>query len=100
MLARFLSGVIFPAAAAIFFLALSADEASAVCACRCVNGKNVPLCTSALDYPPFCPATACPMAPSPPIPLPVIPPPGRQACSLQHVLNPVTHMYELRQVCQ
>jgi hypothetical protein len=76
-------------------------ESNASCVCRCVEGEMQPLCSSAIDLPPLCPATVCSMAPPAvaPIQNPVIPPLGTSTCSPQQVMNPATNQYEWRSVC-
>lgn len=78
------------------------SEANAECECRCINGQNVPLCSSALDIPPICPPTICPIAPPSiaPIQSPQVPPIGTQNCWQQQVLNPYTNHYEWQRVCR
>jgi hypothetical protein len=48
------------------FLALTfvllGGTANAACTCQCVDGQMQPLCQSAIDLPPICPATICPIA--------------------------------------
>lgn len=74
--------------------------AEAGCSCQCVNGQNVPLCSSPFDLKPLCPPVLCPMA------LPYtglqpggLPPLGSSGCRTVQVLNPMTMMYEARTVC-
>lgn len=84
----------------IFTLAMTA-LAEASCECRCVDGEMQALCSSSIDLPPLCPAAVCAI----PAPLiaPVaplrIPPPGATQCSQRQVLNPHTHQYEWRSIC-
>jgi len=63
------------------FIATNAD---AVCVCRCVNGRMMPLCSSITDIPPFCPSpTLCPTADAPTLAPPdsrTIPPAGTRRC--------------------
>jgi hypothetical protein len=89
---------IFPAV--IFGLALTA-QAEASCQCRCVDGEMQPLCSSSIDIPPICPATVCMLPPASiaPIQPARIPPLGTSQCSQRQVLNPATHQYEWRSIC-
>ena len=83
-----------------FTLALI-TRAQASCECRCVGGETQALCSSSIDIPPICPTTVCPI-PLPsiaPIRLSGLPPLGTTQCSQQQVLNPSTHQYEWRRVC-
>ena len=61
---------------------LLGGAANAACTCQCVDGQMQPLCQSAIDLPPICPATACPIAPPAITPLnpPVLPPLGTSQC--------------------
>ena len=76
--------------------------AEAACACRCVNGQVKAICQNSLDLPPICAPTICPIVPPSikPIPQPSIPPLGTTACDLKEVLNPITHQYEWKRICQ
>jgi hypothetical protein len=78
------------------------NEALARCICTCVNGKNVPLCTSTLEIPPICPSRICPIEPLSLRPLEPLdlPPLGTQSCRMEQVLNPYTGVYEWRRVCR
>jgi hypothetical protein len=79
-----------------------AAQAEAACVCRCVDGRMRALCSSAIDIPPICPAAACGMPPAPikPIERPHVPPLGTFQCERRQVLNPDTHQYEWRRLCQ
>jgi hypothetical protein len=83
-----------------FSLALTA-QAEASCECRCVDGEMQPLCSSSIDIPPICPATICALPPASiaPIQPARIPPLGTSHCSQRQVLNPMTHQYEWRSLC-
>ena len=83
-------------------LALCTEQATAGCVCRCMNGDNVPLCSSSLDLPPICPPRVCPIAPPAVEPLAPLrlPPLGTSDCRQQQVLNPYTGRYEWRTVCR
>ena len=87
---------------AVIFALVLAAQAEASCQCRCVDGEMQPLCSSPIDIPPICPATIC-MLPPPsiaPIQPARIPPLGTSQCSQQQVLNPHTHQYEWRSICE
>lgn len=81
---------------------LIVSDANADCVCRCTNGQNAPLCSSALDIPPICPPRVCPIQPPSiaPVQAPQLPPLGTQNCWQQQVLNPYTNQYEWRRVCR
>jgi hypothetical protein len=89
------------ALAIIFGLGLSA-QAHASCVCRCVDGKMRALCSNAADIAPICPATICAIPPAAiaPIKPPRIRPPATFECEQRQVLNPDTHQYEWRRLCQ
>jgi len=73
----------------------------AACECRCVNGQNVSVCSSAIDLPVMCLQGGCPMA-LPYVGLPAVglPPLGTSSCSVVQVMNPRTMMYEARTICR
>lgn len=79
-----------------------ANESTAACMCRCVNGEVRALCTSSLDIEPICAPTICPITPPSlaPIQVPRVPPIGTTFCRQAQVLNPQTHQYEWREVCR
>jgi hypothetical protein len=77
-------------------------EAYAACSCECVNGRLEALCASSIDVPPVCAPRVCPVVtPSVrPVVPPAVPPVGTTKCEMRQVLNPYTHLYEWRRVCQ
>ena len=76
-------------------------KSDAACVCRCVDGEMQPLCSSSIDLPPICPPTICSLVPPSiaPIQPPGIRPLGTSRCAQRQVLNPSTHQYEWRSVC-
>ena len=78
-----------------------ASGAWAKCTCVCMNGKNQPVCTSALDLLPNCPPKVCPIKSSstktikPPTMSPIV----TKKCWMEQVYNPDTQRYELKKVC-
>ena len=84
-----------------FFVFLP-SMAAADCYCTCMNGQNVPLCSSTLDIPPICPPRVCAIEPPSiaPINPPTIPPIGTRNCWQEQVFNNFTGRYEWQQVCQ
>lgn len=88
--------------ASLMFCLLVPTTASADCYCTCINGANVPICSSTLDIPPICPPRVCPIEPPSitPINPPTIPPIGTQNCRQEQVFNNNTGRYEWRQICR
>jgi hypothetical protein len=82
--------------------ALGPESASARCACRCIDGEVKPLCDSALEPRPVCPARACPTPPAaiPPIDQAEVPPPGTRECHFRQLLNRSTGLYDWVQICE
>ncbi|WP_407174796.1 hypothetical protein [Bradyrhizobium sp. STM 3562] len=78
-----------------------AAPAHASCECRCVEGEMQALCSSSIDIAPICPATVCAIPPPSiaPIQPPQVAPLGTSECSPRQVLNPDTHRYEWRRLC-
>lgn len=76
-------------------------SAHASCVCHCVDGEMQPLCESSIDLPPICAPTVCGLVPpaAAPIQAPVLPPLGTSGCSQRQVMNPATHRYEWRTIC-
>ena len=85
-----------------FLVLVPTSEVLAGCQCTCVNGQNVPLCTSSIDLRPICPPRICPITPPSvqPIQPPVVPPIGTTNCQQEQVLNIYTGQYEWRTVCR
>ncbi len=83
----------------VFFITAN-KETQAACTCECVNGRSVPICSSTMDLPPFC-SQMCPLNPSQLQPLGRnnLPPLGTRNCEFMQVYNPVTHIYEWKNVC-
>lgn len=79
-----------------------AGRSDAACVCLCMDGRNQPICESAIDLKPICPPRVCPIAPPSvaPIQPPRVPPLGRSSCEQKQVLNPNTGRYEWREVCR
>lgn len=75
---------------------------SANCVCRCINGKVQPICSSTMDLPPMCALEICPLSPPSIQPLapPTLPPLGTSGCQNKQVLNPYSHQYEWKLICQ
>ena len=86
---------------AILFAVLLTVTSDAACVCRCVDGEMQPLCSSSIDLPPICPPAVCSIAPPSIAPIqPLgIPPLGTSGCTQRQVLDPNTHRYEWRSVC-
>ncbi len=80
---------------------LPGSAANAACTCQCVDGQMQPLCESAIDLPPICPATICPIAPPSMAPLkpPVLPPLGTSQCRQAQVCDSVGNC-QWQQVCR
>jgi len=80
----------------------TAQDATASCVCRCVNGEVQALCSSSIDLPPICPPTICPITPPSvaPIQAPRVPPIGTTVCRQAQVVNPRTGHYEWREICR
>lgn len=72
------------------------------CVCRCVNGEVVPICSNSMDMPPMCNMQMCPITPPSikPIDPITMPPMGTTGCTNKQVLNPYTHQYEWKLICQ
>ena len=85
-----------------FVVLASASEVLAACQCVCMNGQNVPLCTSSIDLRPICPPKICPITPPSvqPIQPPVVPPIGTTNCRQEQVFNAYTGRYEWQTVCR
>ncbi len=81
---------------------MAPTTARAGCVCRCVDGAVVPICDSAIDVPPVCPARVCPVVPPrvKPITPPRVPPVGTEDCEPRQVYNPITGRYEWQVVCE
>lgn len=79
-----------------------APQARASCECRCVDGEMRALCSSSIEIAPICPAVACGIPPAAIAPIkPLrIAPLGTSQCTQRQVLNPDTHQYEWRRLCQ
>ena len=89
--------------AAVLGLGLFAPAlAEAGCVCRCVDGEQRPICSSAIEVPPICPPRVCPIVPPPvaPITPPTVPPVGTVECHEAQVLNPVTGEYQFKRICR
>ncbi len=80
---------------------LLSNMAYADCVCSCVNGQNIPICSSSIDIRPICPPKICPIVPPSitPINPPNIPPIGTSQCSMHQVYNNYTNRYEWQQLC-
>lgn len=87
---------------AFMLLLLVSQSAFADCVCRCVNGQVQPICSSTMDLAPLCGAQLCPLTPSSLQPLtpPTLPPLGTTGCQNKQVLNPYSHQYEWKLICQ
>ena len=79
-------------------------RADGACVCTCVEGQNVPLCSSPVEPHPACPAKKCPRTTrmpqktSPSI-NPTMPKPGSVGCRKIKIRNLRTGMYEWQTVC-
>ena len=93
--------VLMRVAIALLFVSIT-SEVRANCICRCVNGNMQAICSSSIDIQPICPPTICQIVPPSiaPIQSPTIPPIGTTNCAPQQVLNPYTHVYEWKSICQ
>jgi hypothetical protein len=82
-------------------LMLLGGTANAACTCQCVDGQMQPLCQSAIDLPPICPATICPIAAPSLAPLepPTLPPLGTSQCRQARVCDSVGNC-QWQQVCR
>lgn len=78
---------------AIALLLASSIAARAACECQCVDGRMQPLCDSAIDMRPMCPAMLCPMAPPSlaPIAPQTLPPLGTTQCRQARVCDVMGH---------
>lgn len=78
--------------------------ANAACTCACVSGEVQILCTGPanMEIKPICPPQICPITPPSIAPLspPQLPPLGTSHCEQKQVLNPYTHQYEWKSVCE
>jgi len=85
----------------IWLVALVGARAEASCTCRCVDGEQQPLCSSAMEIAPICPPRICPIvAPSiAPIRPPTIPPLGTSSCRQAQVCD-FSGNCQWQQVCQ
>lgn len=83
------------------FVAMVSFDAMAACQCMCVNGQVEAMCSSAIDLRPVCAPRVCPLTPPSvaPINRPRVPPIGTSECHMVQVLNPFSHRYEWKQVC-
>jgi hypothetical protein len=75
--------------------------ANAACVCQCVNGQVQAICQSAIDLRPMCSSAICPIVPPAlkPIESVKLPPLGTTQCHNEQVLNPATHKYEWKRLC-
>lgn len=80
----------------LLFFYLSIEKLTADCICKCVDRKNVPICTSKLDIPPICPPKICSIPPPsiPPIPSISLPPIGTTKHYQAQVYDEETEKYE------
>ena len=88
--------------AVVTLFSLLPAVSNASCECTCVNGHVRAMCSSTLDVPPVCSPQICPIVPPSvqPIRAPKIRPIGTSECHQAQVLNPNTHQYEWRRVCE
>ena len=84
----------------LLFFILPFHNVESKCSCECVNGKNVPLCSSTLDIAPPC-IGICPIVNPSIKPLPSLnmPPVGTSKCDWKQVYNEATRRYEWVEVC-
>lgn len=82
-------------------LVLSTGRAHASCSCECINGRQVPVCSTFIEIRPICPITMCPIPPVSIQPGPVIqvPPVGGHRCYQAQVFDRYFNQYVWRQVC-
>ena len=76
-------------------------EVNARCACNCVDGRVMALCSNTLEIPPICAPRICPLrSPSiKPLPSLQLKPLGTTYCRQAQVYNAWTNRYEWQRVC-
>lgn len=94
---KILYGILFGIAVLLFF----PNQSDASCVCRCIDGNNIPICSSSIDLRPICPPKVCPIKPPSVQPIfpPRVPPIGTRNCIPKQVYNPYTNRYEWKEVC-
>lgn len=87
----------------ILILALFAlpSLGNADCYCTCIDGRNQPICDSAIGVKPICGPRVCPIRPPSikPINPPTVPPIGTGTCVQKQVWDHNYNRYVWKQVC-